>query len=137
MTAMLVPSRAATRERVLDAVGEQRAVRQPGDGVVERLVRQLLLERGALARVAAVEHDAANMLVVAEVGRDDLELERAPSRWTSVQSNACERDAPSPVACRSLRKRARSAGDEQLLEARARDARPAAKPRIRSIDGLW
>ena len=37
-------------ERVFDAVLEQRAVREPGDRVVERLVRELLLERLALAR---------------------------------------------------------------------------------------
>ncbi len=55
-------------ERVVDAVGEQRSVGQPGDGVVEGLVRELLLERRALAGVAAVEHDAAHVLVVAEVG---------------------------------------------------------------------
>ena len=123
-------------EGVLDPVGEQRAVGQAGHGVVERLVRQLLLERRALARVAAVEHDAADVLVVAEVGRDDLELERAPSRWTSVQSNACERDVPSPVACRSLRRRARSAGTSRFSK-RVPMTSSALKPRMRWIDGLW
>ena len=33
------------RERVVDAVDEQRAVRQPGQGVVQRAVLGLLLER--------------------------------------------------------------------------------------------
>ena len=77
---MLVPSLAAKVERVRDAVREEGAVGQARDGVVERLVRELRLERGSLARVAAVEHDAAYVLVLAEVGRDDLELERARRR---------------------------------------------------------
>ena len=109
-------------ERVRDPVGEQRAVRQARHGVVERLVRQLLLERGALARVAAVEHDAADVLVVAEVGRDDLELERAA---VAMNERAVERlRARAAVAASSAGPVAGARGrcaDEQVLELRSGD----------------
>ena len=62
-------------ERVLDAVGEQRAVGEVRDGVVERLVRELVLERLPLADVAAVQDDAADVLVLEQVGVLHLELE--------------------------------------------------------------
>ena len=52
---------------MFDAVLEERAVGEPGDGVVERLVRELLLERLPLGDVADVEHDAADVLVVQQV----------------------------------------------------------------------
>ena len=42
----------APRQRVRDAIGEECAVREPGDRVVERLVGELPLERLALADVA-------------------------------------------------------------------------------------
>ena len=54
-------------ERVRDAVLEQRAVRETRQLVVERLVEQLLLEVLALADVADVEHDAADVGVLLEV----------------------------------------------------------------------
>ena len=50
--------RAAAVERVRYAIPEERAVRQSGERVVERLVAQLLLELLALADVAGVEDDA-------------------------------------------------------------------------------
>ena len=62
-----------THERVLDAIREQRAVREVGDRIMEGLVLELVLEGLALAHVAAVEHDAANVLVVQQVGVLDLE----------------------------------------------------------------
>ena len=46
-------SRGARADGVAHALGEQRAVRQAGDRVVERLVGELLLEGLALADVAA------------------------------------------------------------------------------------
>ncbi len=45
-------------ERVADAIGEERAVGEARDGIVEGLVRELVLEELALADVAAVEDDA-------------------------------------------------------------------------------
>ena len=73
---------------MLDAVGEQRAVGELRHRVVERLVRELLLERLALADVAAVEHDAADVLVVQQVGVLDLEPE---SRAVPVRDRALDR----------------------------------------------
>src|SRR5439155_9936461 len=64
----------AASERVANPLDEQRPVGEPGDRVVERLVRELLLECAALADVTAVEHDAADVLVLGEVGVEDLEL---------------------------------------------------------------
>ena len=61
-------------DRVADLLGEHRPVREPGHGVVERLVRELGLERLALADVARVEQDAADVLVIDEVREQDLEL---------------------------------------------------------------
>jgi hypothetical protein len=58
---------------VLDPVGEERPVGEIRDRVVEGLVRELLLEGLPLADVAAVQHDAADVLVVQEVGVLDLE----------------------------------------------------------------
>ena len=62
-------------DRVLDAVGEQRAVGEARDRVVESLVCELVLERLALADVAAVEDDAADVLVLQQVRMLNLELE--------------------------------------------------------------
>ena len=76
MTAISRDAALGAHQRVLDAVGEQRAVGELRDRVVECLVCKLLLERLALADVAAVEHDAADVLVVEEVGVLDLERQR-------------------------------------------------------------
>ena len=57
---------------VLDAVEEQRPVRQAGERVVERLVAQLVLERAATGDVADREHDAVHVRVVEQVHADDL-----------------------------------------------------------------
>ena len=67
---------AGAGDRLADLLGEHRAVREPGDGVVERLMCELGLERLPLADVARVEQDAADVLVVDEVGEQDLELAR-------------------------------------------------------------
>ena len=64
------------RERLVEAVAEERAVGEAGQAVVERLPRELLLEPDALGHVAGVEHDAADLAVVAQVG--DVRLEVAP-----------------------------------------------------------
>ena len=61
-----------TRERVIDAVAEDRAVRQPGERIVERLVRQLLLEELPVGDVARVEHEAFDGRVGHLVAHDAL-----------------------------------------------------------------
>jgi hypothetical protein len=62
-------------QRVLDAVAEQRSVREPRDRVVERLVRQLLLECLALRDVPRVEDDPLHVGVVHQVGPEGLDVE--------------------------------------------------------------
>jgi hypothetical protein len=58
---------------VLDAVGEESAVGEVRDRVVEGLVGELILEGFALADVPAVEDDAADGLVVKKVRVADFE----------------------------------------------------------------
>ena len=110
---------ARARDRVADALDEQRAVGEVGDGVVEGLVGELLLERLALADVAAVEHDAVDVLVVEQVGVEHLELAHARRRaWRSAAlerlgaGGACAAGSartcgrrPSSPGCRSRSKR--------------------------------
>ena len=62
------------RDRVPHPLDEQRAVGEVGDRIVEGLVCELLLERLALAHVAAVEHDAVDVLVVEQIRVEHLEL---------------------------------------------------------------
>ena len=100
-------------------------------------MRQLLLERRALARVAAVEHDAADVLVVAEVGRDDLELERAS---VAVNERAVERLRARRAVARRLQQLPQppavacgAAGPRTRVPATS----SAVRPRMRWIDGLW
>src|SRR5262249_26809377 len=57
-------------------VREECAVREARDGIVKRLMGELFLEGLPFADVAAVQNDAANVLVVPEVGVLHLELQR-------------------------------------------------------------
>ena len=65
------------RERMLDAVVEQRAVGELRQRVMEGAVAQLLLERLALVDVARGDHDALEPLVREEVGGDRLDVAEA------------------------------------------------------------
>ena len=76
------------QDRVPHALDEQRAVGEVGDGVVERLVGELLLEGLALAHVAAVEHDAVDVLVVEQVRVEHLELAHARRRGGAGRTRA-------------------------------------------------
>jgi hypothetical protein len=62
-------------DHVLDAVLEQRPVRQAGDRVVEGLVLELLLERLAFGHVTGVEDDPFHVLVVQQVGPKGLDVQ--------------------------------------------------------------
>ena len=62
-------------DHVLDAVLEQRPVREPRDRVVERLVLELLLERLALGDVTGVQDDAPHVLVVQQVRPQGLDVQ--------------------------------------------------------------
>ena len=64
------------RRRVLDAVAEQRLVREPGERVVERLVRELVLEPAVLGDVAEAPHPADDFAV--DALRQRVALEHAP-----------------------------------------------------------
>src|SRR5204863_3947249 len=71
------PARAGgARKRLLKAVAEERAIRELRQAVVERLVRQLLLETNAFGDVPCVQHDASDPAVRAEIG--DMRLEMPP-----------------------------------------------------------
>ena len=68
----------AASDRVAHALREERTVGEPRHVVMERLMGELLLERLALADVAAVQDDAAHVLVLEEVGVLYLELKPGP-----------------------------------------------------------
>ena len=70
-----VPAR--EHERVRHAIEKERAIRQPGERVVKCLMRELGLQRLALADVARVEHDAAHRGLVEQIRSDHLDV--APS----------------------------------------------------------
>ena len=92
-----VPAAAGQRQRVAHPVPEQRAVGEPGERIVERLVGELLLQPLPLAHVAGVEHDALDRRVVQQVGRQDLGVEpRAVGLAEAPLHRA--RDARAPAA---------------------------------------
>ena len=84
----LVDAALRAHQRVLDAVGEERAVGELRHRVVERLMRELLLEGLTFTDVAAVEHDATDMLVMQKVGVLDLEPQ---SRTVPVTDGTLDR----------------------------------------------
>ena len=112
---------ARARQRVADALAEQRAVGEPRDGVVERLVGQLLLEGPALAHVAAVEDDPADVLVVEQVGVQDLEVAGGAVAVTSVHSIACWRLGTAASSASTSCRRVRSEAATRSVEAPAGD----------------
>ena len=76
---------ASARERVLHAVDEQGAVGKPRQGVVKRLVLELLLER----------------LPVGDVGEEPAPVRRrSPASRTTVASSRTQRTRPSRVSIR-------------------------------------
>ena len=64
-----------SHQRMLDAIREQRSVGEARHRIVEGLMRELLLERLPLAHIAAVQDDAANVLVMTEIRVLHLELQ--------------------------------------------------------------
>ena len=75
MTPISRPLALRAHDRVLDAVGEERPVGEVRHRVVECLVRELVLEGLPLADVAAVQDDAADVLVLEQVRVLHLELQ--------------------------------------------------------------
>ena len=70
----------AARQRLLDAVAQQHAVREAGERVVAGLVQQPALERLAVADVAGVQDDALDRAVADEVRRQRLDVDPAAAR---------------------------------------------------------
>ena len=126
--ALLAP-RAA--DRVTHPLHEQRPVGEIGDGIVEGLVGELLLEGLALADVAGVQDDAPHVLVVHQVGVQDLELAQVA---VSVAQRALDdlpvaarvgrsvSEQPQQAAGVLLRDEAVEAGADELLRPIAEDA---------------
>ena len=119
------------RERLVEPVTEERAVGEVGQPVVERLPGELLLEPDPLGHVARVQHDAADLPVVAEIG--DVGLEVAPlfepvrhpeedSRGCAVREGGLDRGAVVRV--------------DEALEARRRACPPRERRASRSTDSL-
>ena len=69
-----VPSARAALDCVRDALREERAVREPRERVVERLMRELVLERSALGDVTRGQYDTADVRLVEQVVEDALQL---------------------------------------------------------------
>ena len=69
------PAAPAAGQRVADAVGEQGAVGEPGQRVVERLVAELRLEVGPLGDVVRVDDQPADGRIVEQVVRGPVEGE--------------------------------------------------------------
>ena len=65
-------------ERVLHTVGEQGAVRQPGQRVVQRLVLELLLELLPLGDVSRVQDDPPHVGVVHQVRAERFDVPHRP-----------------------------------------------------------
>ena len=123
MTADAAAVAARAGDGVAHALGEQRAVGEARDRVVEGLVRELLLERLALADVAAVEDDAADVLVVEQVRVLDLELQRRCRRGGAARTRGpavCPAVARGAVA-EQVQQAACSPGASRRVEARADD----------------
>ena len=108
--------------RVANALDEEGSVGQARDGIVEGLVLELLLEGLALAHVAAVQDDAADVLVVQQIGVQHLEVAHAA---VAVSQRALENlglglGVPR-AACEHERETAPFAGLEQAVEAPPHD----------------
>jgi hypothetical protein len=83
------------RQGLHQAVLEQRAVGESGQGIVERLVAQLVLERLARGDIAHAEDDALDDRMREAVLRDHLQV--PPTAVGVVEPNA-QRDRPAPAA---------------------------------------
>ena len=72
-------------QRLLDAVEEQRAVREAGQRVVQRAVAQLGLQLALLGRVADAQHEAAHRAIGAQVGDGDHDGQPEAGRVAHAQ----------------------------------------------------
>ena len=92
----------ATRDRLTQPVEEQQTVREPGERVVHRLVREPLLERLALDRDRRELREQEEDLPVLVVGKARLgreHVERAEHGAAVAREIGIDHDAWSPCAC--------------------------------------
>ena len=80
-----MPSRPTVIERVLDAVAEQRPVRERRQRVVEGGVDELVLEHLPFAHVTRVEHDPAHARVLEQVRHGHLGLADVTRRIADME----------------------------------------------------
>ena len=125
-------------ERVLDAVAEQRAVRERRQRVVEGGVDELVLEHLPFAHVAGVEHDAAHVRVLEQVRHRHLGLADATRRVADRGARA--RGSPyglgGDLAHRSI-ELPRALLVEQHRDRVPGDRSSTGKPNTRSTDSDW
>ncbi len=62
-------------QRMLHAISEERPVGEPGDRVVEGLMRELLLEGLALGDVSRVEDDSLHVGIVHQIRAERLDVQ--------------------------------------------------------------
>ena len=126
MTPELALLAACAADRVTHPLHEQRPVGEVGDGVVEGLVGELLLEGLSLADVAGVQDDPAHVLVVEQVGVQDLELAQLA---VAVAQRALDHLAVAARVGRAVGEQPQQAAGvllgDQPVEARADQLRPA------------
>ena len=93
------PRARGTSERMIDAVAEHGAVRQACERIVERLLRQFLLQELPVGDVACVEHETLDGRVRGLVADDALDRHRhEPSWWRSRYSAVAEAEGSAEVA---------------------------------------
>ena len=109
------------RDRVADALVEQRPIGEVGDGIVEGLVGELLLERLALGDVAAVEHDPADRAVGQQISVEDLEVAQASVLVREQAVDHLGAAGRAGAVGEAAQQPALLVGMEQLLERPSRD----------------
>ena len=130
----LLPGRAG--ERVLYAVCEERPVGQARDGIVERLVGELILEELALADVAAVEDDPLHVLVLEQVRVPHLELEPLARAAAQAALDHARVAQAGLCALDDLHEPGAVAGPHEQVEVGVQDILDGV-PEHPSMDGLW
>ena len=128
---------AATRVSACSrAIAQQRAIGQPGERIVECLVRELGLERRALAHVARVEHNAAHRASCSRFIPMLSTGAPVPSRCHMRQLHGAPAlPPPAIVRCRNICTAAASSGCASSV-----NATPSSSdgwcPNSRAIEGL-
>ena len=99
---------------VLDPLGEQGPVGQAGQRVVERLVDELGLQLLAVGDVAGVEHQAADVGVLQQVGGDRLRVQPGAVAVAHAPGLAAVTPGRRAASATNLATRSRSSGWTRL-----------------------